>query len=1045
MGIKCPKCHFDNPDDTVYCGKCATPLPSSKEIPVTETLETPKEELTTGSTFAGRYQIIEELGKGGMGKVYKAHDTDLKEKVAIKLIKPEVAADKNTIERFRNELKFARKIRHKNVCQMYDLNREEGTHYITMEYVHGEDLKRLIRKMGQMSAGQVISIAMQVCEGMAEAHRLGVVHRDLKPQNIMVDEEGNARIMDFGIARSVKGKGITGAGVMIGTPEYMSPEQVEGKESDQRSDIYSLGVILYEMVTGRVPFEGDTPLIVAVKHKTEMPPEPRTINSQIPEDLNSIILRCMNKDKEKRYQSAGEVRSELENIEKGIPAAERVVPKRKPITSREITVTFGLKKLFKPALVVIALLITAVIIWQLLPRKETVLAPKIENSIAVISFENQTGDEAYDYLQKVIPNLLITNLENTGLLYVVTWERMHDLLKQIGKKDVETIDRDLGFDVCRLEGIEAIVLGFFTKAGDVFHTDIKVLDTETKKILKSYISKGEGVDSILKTQIDELSKEISQGIGISKQRIEAAQPRIIDFTTTSMEAYNYFLKGRENYEKYYYDKARQFLEKAVELDSTFAIAHLYLAWAYSNLGDRKARSEVYEKAKTLSHRATEKEKLYIEAFYADAIEKDPEKRFRILKQIAKKYPKEKIVHFQLGFDLYRRKKLFHEAIGEFNIALELDPNYGVAINSLALLYTDMYDFERAIEYFKKYLSIFPGDANPLDSMGWCYFLMGRLDEAVAKFKEALEIKPDFYFSLLSIIYVNAIKENYLEAMKWVDQFIAKAPSLGRKAQGYLWKGFFNYLLGSLDQSLRDLRRASEMAESAGNETRIASADRIIGLIYCDRKKFELSRKHLKSWFDVYIENYPQYKLRYTAYNSFYLGLVDLKEGRFNSTKSRLAEIKSLLPEIGPDYKDQIKFYYDFLNGEVLLAENNAEKAIVVCEKASPLGKPDLIQNILPYNIPLLKDVLARAYLQNGELDKAIVEYQQLITFDPNTKERCLIHPKYHYRLAKLYEQKGWKGKAIEHYEKFLDLWRDADPGLLEIEDAKKRLAGLRSQ
>ena len=219
--MKCPQCQTDNPKDSKYCKECATPLPAFKDIlgSKTETASTPIKELTTGTTFAGRYQIIEELGHGGMGKVYKVFDTDIKEKIALKLLRPEIALDKDTVERFSNELKLARKISHRNVCRMFDLGKADGTTFITMEFVPGEDLKKFIRKSGQLGAGRAVSIAKQVCEGLAEAHHLGVVHRDLKPQNIMVDEDGNARIMDFGIARSLRGKGITGAGVMIGTPE----------------------------------------------------------------------------------------------------------------------------------------------------------------------------------------------------------------------------------------------------------------------------------------------------------------------------------------------------------------------------------------------------------------------------------------------------------------------------------------------------------------------------------------------------------------------------------------------------------------------------------------------------------------------------------------------------------------------------------------------------------------------------------------------------------------------------------------------------------
>jgi serine/threonine protein kinase len=362
----CPRCATDNTSDSRFCKKCASPLPPPAEPLLSPTMTLPGrvEALAVGSLFAGRYQVLEELGKGGMGRVYKVLDTKIHETLALKLLDPIIAAGDGMIERFKNEMISARQISHRNVCRMYDLNEADGVPFITMEYVGGEDLKTTVRRVGPLGIGKAVLIASQVCEGLAEAHRLGIIHRDLKPQNIMLDKSGVAHIMDFGIARSSRRPGLTGPGDIIGTPEYMAPELVDGEQADLRADLYALGIVLFETVTGRVPFTGDSTLAIAFRQKNEAPPNPAELNPQIPEDLVRVILKCLEKKKERRYQSAEDLLVDLREIGERAAAAQSPVSKEKPLAPGPVP-SRGKRRKLVPAVVAIATVagVAAIIIF----------------------------------------------------------------------------------------------------------------------------------------------------------------------------------------------------------------------------------------------------------------------------------------------------------------------------------------------------------------------------------------------------------------------------------------------------------------------------------------------------------------------------------------------------------------------------------------------------------------------------------------------------------------------------------------------------------
>jgi serine/threonine protein kinase/Flp pilus assembly protein TadD len=755
MSVKCPKCNTDNPDNLKFCGECGAQLPSLENAEVTETMETPKEELTTGSTFAGRYQIIEELGKGGMGRVYKVLDTKINEKIALKLIKPEIAKDRKTIERFSNELRLARKIRHKNVCGMFDLGEEKGTHYITMEFIPGEDLRSSIRRFGQLPIGKSISITKQIGEGLAEAHRLGVVHRDLKSSNIMIDKEGNVRIMDFGIARSLEADGITDTGMMIGTPEYMSPEQVEGKEVEKRSDIYSLGVILYEMVTGEVPFRGETALNIGIKHRTEKPKDPQVLNHQLSDDFSQIIMKCLEKDRKNRYKNAEELRSEIIKLEK----------------------------------------------FQKVGKEQDLTKP----SIAVLPFRDMSPQKDQDYFCEGMAEELINALTKIDGLHVVS--RTSAFQFKGMDLDVRKIGEELD--------VKTVLEGSVRKAGNRLRITAQLISISDGYHLWSE-KYDRDIEDIFAIQ-DEISLAIVDRLKLKLLKKEKAQ--LMKRYTEDQEAYTLYLKGRYFWNRRYKGgllKGIEYFQKAIEKDASLAPAYAGIADCYCVMGMYNwiPPKEAYPKARAATLRALEIDDTlpeahaslgWIKTFY-DWDWPAAELAFQRAIELNPNYA---MAHNWYALFLTPMGR-FNEAISELKKAQELDPLSLIILAMGGYVYSFASMSDKAIESCRKTIEMDPNFMLAYFFLGNAYSWNSRWKQAISAFQKLAALSRESPLALGYLGFTYGMDGQKGQAQKILDRLNRQSED---KYAFPFFKSIIHIGLGDKDRALEWLEKAYEEKES----------------------------------------------------------------------------------------------------------------------------------------------------------------------------------------------------------------------------------------
>jgi serine/threonine protein kinase/tetratricopeptide (TPR) repeat protein len=966
--------------------------------------------------LVSHYKILERVGAGGMGEVYLAEDTELNRKVALKFLPPHLCQDEECRTRFKREAQAAAKLSHPNIVHVYEVSEYRGRPFFAMEYIDGPSLRDIIKEK-QLSIDRAIALTIQICEGLGKAHQAGIIHRDIKPSNIMIDADGRPRLLDFGLATIRGREKLTRTGSTLGTVAYMSPEQVKGQETDQRSDIFSVGILLYEMIAGRRPFGGDSEAAIMRSILDDTPEPLARFKADVPDDLQRIMDEALDKDLDTRYQTAIALATDLKRLKKASETTTFTRPLKAP--RKKGTLRFLIPG---SIVVVIALLLVLFKPWtfEIRPAAEAIAA---ENRLAIMYFDNLADPGDKQRYGEIVTDLLITDLSESHYVQVVSSQRLYDILKLLGREGERKIDGSVATQVAAKAGAKWMLLGNILRLEPQVVLTSQLVDVATGDAIASQRitgDKGEDMFSL----VDKLTIEIKKDLALPAAAKSEPDRSVRDVTTQSPEAYRYYLEGVELFNKIYFAEADRSFRKALEYDSTFAMAYYFLAMDASG----SEMKELTAKAVKYSDRVSWKEKQYIRA--QDAyISGDYTRAIKETEKIVERYPDEKtafcwsatIYQFQLGEP--------EEAVRLLTKAIEIDPLYKMAYNFLAYAYDDMDDFDKSIWAINKYISIAPDEANPYDSRGDLYAYNGKIDEAIESYQKALEVKPDFSASFDKLGHMYLFKKEYAKAEDYYRQ-ISASSERSRRAAGRTYLAYIPFYQGKFDEALEVLDNglaADRMEQYDGAQN--ASKHFLKSEIYEEKGNWEKALKEQEDGMEIWHKANPWDP----AYRRDDYVHILTESGRIDKAKEVALALKTDIEQKDPTYMSA----YWFASSFVARAQGDTKTAVIDLEKtATNPNFPRLLVGLL----------LGEMHLESGRLGEAVTELEKALSRYDNTRLMYAVGAvKGHYLLGLAYEKSGWTNKAIQQYEEFLDIWKNADPGIEEIQDAKDHLARLRSE
>ena len=772
--MQCPLCQAENLPTAGSCTKCSTPLPlhdpSLDETIAVDTLSErtipratyawsvagdspPSAALATGEGLIGtllaeRYEILELLGQGGMGAVYKARDTELERFVALKLIRPELASNPEILHRFKQELILARDVTHRNVIRIFDLGQSKGIKFITMEFVEGRDLRTMLRERGKIPPEETVQIIAQVCRALEAAHAAGVVHRDLKPQNIMLDAKDRVFVMDFGIAHSLETPGMTQTGALMGTPEYMSPEQARGMKVDARSDLFALGIIFYEMLTSISPYKADTALATLLKRIQERAHPPADVDPAIPKAISDVVMRCLETDRDHRFSTAREI---LEDLGHEMPTSVRTIPPTmvqapaapapKPV---EVSL-FQRYRIWIAGIATVVLLAAAGIIFRAKLFSGSAgksAAPVAQASLAILPFRNASSDASLDWLGPSLADMLSTDVGQSASLRTISPDRLHQVLSDLKIIPSTSIDPTMVSRIAEFTTADTVVWGQYAKYGDQIRIDATLLDLKHNR--REPLKIEAASEKEIPGTVDGLAELIRKNLAVSPDVLKELKASSFQPSSKSVPALRAYNQGVQLLRDGMKLEAVKMFQAATKEDPQFALAYSRLAETDSELGYDSEAEQTSRKALDLSQQLPLTEKYLIEANHA-RITKDNKKAIEAYQNLAKISPDNSDIESALG-NIYENSGDFAKARGFYQKLLTANPKDISTLLAIGRVEILSGNPQASLDPLNRALSLAIQVENQeqkgsiLHALGAAYASLNKPDDALVNYQQALEIR-----------------------------------------------------------------------------------------------------------------------------------------------------------------------------------------------------------------------------------------------------------------------------------------------------------------